>query len=82
MVTKDTVDEDIYKMQERKAKMNAAILESGSGSTDQETKQEEEAAKQSIIQSAVNRFVASPFVSNASRSAQQEDDEEEDGEDI
>ena len=27
MVTKDTVDEDIYKIQERKSKMNDAIME-------------------------------------------------------
>lgn len=27
MITEDTVDADIYRMQERKAKMNAAILE-------------------------------------------------------
>jgi len=58
MVTKETVDADIYKMQERKAKMNAAILESGGSSKEKaEQKKEEELAKQTIVQSAVNRFV-------------------------
>jgi len=58
MVTKDTVDADIYEMQQRKAKMNDAILESsGSAKEKPQKKEEEDAAKQSIIQSAVNRFV-------------------------
>ena len=32
LVTRFTVDEDIYKMQEKKAKMNAAIMDSASSS--------------------------------------------------
>lgn len=56
MVTENTVDADIYDMQQRKAKMNAAILESGSENETAKQK-EEEAAKQSIVQSAVDRFV-------------------------
>ena len=54
MVSKDTVDEDIYMMQQRKAKMNAAIMGSEAykkpSATD--TKQ--------VLETAVNRFLQSP----------------------
>lgn len=50
MVTKDTVDADIYEMQERKAKMNAAIMESN------EAKKE----RKVMLQAVVDRFLKSP----------------------
>ena len=53
LVTEDTVDSQIYEMQERKAKMNAAIMESSNGSSDQKERKE-------ILQSAVDRFLGSP----------------------
>lgn len=69
MVTKDTVDADIYEMQQKKAKMNAAILESGSVPAKEKAKQkkEEEMAKQSIVQTAVDRFVLTSPVSKESK---------------
>ena len=60
MVTEETVDADIYEMQQRKAKMNAAILESGSVEGKAKIKKEEEAAKKSIIDKAFHRFVSPP----------------------
>mmetsp|Transcript_64570 Transcript_64570/g.76451 ORF Transcript_64570/g.76451 Transcript_64570/m.76451 type:complete len:634 (-) Transcript_64570:75-1976(-) len=64
MVTEDTVDDDIYKMQERKKKMNAVILQEGQGEPDTVTKQgkgsvdkkDEEKELQSIMQSTMTRY--------------------------
>jgi len=57
MVTKDTVDEDIYAMQERKAKMNAAIMESnGAGSA--ATQFNSAAEKDNVLKTAVARYNA------------------------
>lgn len=50
MVTKDTVDADIYTMQERKSKMNAAIMESG----------KEKKARRELLQNAVKKFLGNP----------------------
>ena len=47
MVTKDTVDADIYEMQERKSKMNAAIMETSS----------EKAEKNEMLKIAMNRYL-------------------------
>jgi len=55
MVSKDTVDFDIYDMQERKKKMNAAIMESSSDWSKQEKK-----AKAEVLKSVVDRFLTSP----------------------
>lgn len=54
MVSKDTVDEDIYMMQQRKAKMNAAIMgsEAYKKPSVNDTKQ--------VLETAVNRFLQSP----------------------
>jgi hypothetical protein len=60
MVTEETVDADIYEMQQRKEKMNAAILESGSARDKAKIKREEEAAKKSIIDKAIHRFGSPP----------------------
>ena len=52
LVSKSTVDEDIYCMQERKAKMNAAIMDApGSKSTNWETE------KRLVLQTAVDRYL-------------------------
>mmetsp|Transcript_4548 Transcript_4548/g.6555 ORF Transcript_4548/g.6555 Transcript_4548/m.6555 type:complete len:808 (+) Transcript_4548:927-3350(+) len=59
MVTRETVDADIYMMQERKSKMNAAIMESGSSSTSARDKRE-------VMQSALNRVLGSPRASTKS----------------
>jgi SWI/SNF-related matrix-associated actin-dependent regulator 1 of chromatin subfamily A len=53
LVSSDTVDSDIYKMQERKAKMNAAIMDSSSNVSEKNMKKE-------LLQSAVNRYLTSP----------------------
>jgi hypothetical protein len=55
MVSRDTVDEDIYAMQQRKAKMNAAIMDSDTA-WNNHTKDD----KQVVLQTAVNRFLMSP----------------------
>lgn len=50
LVTQGTVDEDIYNMQERKAKMNAAIMES----------KDERQERKAMLKAAVTRFMESP----------------------
>ncbi len=52
MVTENTVDADIYKMQQRKAKMNEAIMES---KTVKDRKKEAEEV-QAILKMAVSRY--------------------------
>ena len=52
LVTKDTVDADIYEMQERKAKMNAAIMESNESNNKKERKV--------MLEALVNRFLTGP----------------------
>ena len=54
MVTKDTVDADIYDMQERKAKMNAAILENKGGAA--KKKQGDDEVK-NMLQKTVDRYL-------------------------
>lgn len=54
LVTKDTVDADIYKMQERKALMNAAILGSSKPNKSEDTKE-----IKNIIEMAVERLKTS-----------------------
>jgi SWI/SNF-related matrix-associated actin-dependent regulator 1 of chromatin subfamily A len=54
MVTENTVDSDIYKMQERKAEMNAAILERKESTS--ETKGREKKEMNMIFEMAVNRY--------------------------
>ena len=54
MVAKDTVDSDIYEMQERKAKMNAAIMESSSNANSMTSDRKE------MLQASMNRFMSSP----------------------
>ncbi|KAL3920576.1 MAG: hypothetical protein SGILL_003192 [Bacillariaceae sp.] len=51
LVASDTVDADIYKMQERKAKMNAAIMESNSSKNAKEKKE--------LLESALSRYISS-----------------------
>jgi len=53
LVAKDTVDQDIHSMQERKAKMSAAIMES----SDFESKNE----RDNVLKTAVDRFLSSPL---------------------
>ena len=55
MVSKDTVDDDIFAMQQRKAKMNAAIMDS-----DPEWNKRTNNDKQIVLKTAVDRFLMSP----------------------
>jgi SWI/SNF-related matrix-associated actin-dependent regulator of chromatin subfamily A containing DEAD/H box 1 len=68
LVASDTVDSDIYKMQEKKAKMNAAIM----GSAEKNMKRE-------LLQSAVDRYLTSPggkvVLPDAANKENVEDDE-------
>jgi Superfamily II DNA/RNA helicases, SNF2 family len=54
MITENTVDADIYKMQERKAEMNAAILESKRSTAAKKSKGDEE--MNAILKMAMSRF--------------------------
>jgi SWI/SNF-related matrix-associated actin-dependent regulator 1 of chromatin subfamily A len=54
LVSKETVDEDIYGMQQRKAMMNAAIMDNGS------TAKEAPKEKAALLRTAVDRFLKSP----------------------
>jgi SWI/SNF-related matrix-associated actin-dependent regulator 1 of chromatin subfamily A len=56
LVSKETVDEDIYGMQQRKAMMNAAIMDNGS------TAKEAPKEKAALLRTAVDRFLKSPKV--------------------
>jgi SWI/SNF-related matrix-associated actin-dependent regulator 1 of chromatin subfamily A len=56
MITKGTVDEDIYDMQERKKSMNTAILERTKKNGTQETEDED---VKHVIKAAVTRFLQS-----------------------
>jgi SWI/SNF-related matrix-associated actin-dependent regulator 1 of chromatin subfamily A len=73
LVANDTVDADIYKMQERKAKMNAAIMESSSSSKNSKEKKE-------ILESAVNRYMSSSPTKPAKNQTQSCNKENEDQE--
>ena len=57
MVTEGTVDEDIYKIQERKSKMNDAIMEKGG---DSKQNKSENADMSRLANGAVERFLKSP----------------------
>lgn len=73
MVAAATVDEDIYAMQERKAKMNAAIMESNNGDSGNGTSSKKfnaAAEKDAVLSSAVARFLSSPDGANPQRPAQ------------
>ena len=54
MITKDTVDSDIHKMQERKSEMNKAILDSSSNSNAKKSQESKEMSH--ILEMAVSRY--------------------------
>ncbi len=58
MVTEGTVDEEIYKIQERKSKMNDAIMEKG---VDKKQNKSENAEMCRLADAAVERFLKSPI---------------------
>jgi SWI/SNF-related matrix-associated actin-dependent regulator 1 of chromatin subfamily A len=60
MVTAGTVDEDIYKIQERKARMNNAIMEEEGRSNNQKKKINENEEMCRLANAAVERFLKSP----------------------
>lgn len=55
MVADESVDADIYNMQERKAKMNAAIMDTTTDWSKQEKKE-----KAQVMKNVVDRFLKSP----------------------
>ena len=57
MVTEGTVDEDIYKIQERKSRMNDAIMEE-EGSDSKKSNESDEMCR--LANAAVERFLKSP----------------------
>jgi len=59
MVTEGTVDEDIYKIQERKARMNEAIMEESGGKKGKKKSSESEEMCR-LASAAVERFLKSP----------------------
>ena len=63
LVAKDTVDADIYEMQERKAKMNAAIMESNDNSSSNSKKE-----RKVMLEAVVNRFLTGPKNNNKMKS--------------
>lgn len=80
MVTADTVDASIYSMQERKAKMNAAILENNDNENipkdnkNQRTKmsgkksnKQDEIAMNTIVQDAMTQYLSSTPKKNKNR---------------
>jgi hypothetical protein len=58
MVTMHTVDDDIYKMQQRKTKMNAAILEKGGSIESSEEKKRDNAEIKSMLQNQLDRYLS------------------------
>lgn len=60
MVSQNTVDEDIYQMQQRKAKMNAAIM-----GNDADWKKSLERDKEVVLKNVVDRFLQSPPAEDA-----------------
>jgi hypothetical protein len=73
MVTKDTVDSDIYNMQERKSKMNAAIMDS----TNAEKKEKKE-----LLKIALNRFLGSAKKAKPGRARDSSNKENSENEDV
>jgi len=71
MVSQDTVDEDIYALQQRKAKMNAAIME-----TDADWNKKAKKDKEELIKTTVDRFMKSP--NGVGRSTEKENEENAD----
>lgn len=77
LVTRDTVDYAVYEMQERKSKMNAAILDN-----EADWKKHAEKEKKLVVKKAVEDFIKSPNgkVTAEKENAQENDDD--DGESI
>lgn len=62
MITTGTVDADIYEMQQRKAKMNAAILQDGGEIEFSKVEEKEMVGK--LLNTALDRFLTSPAAEN------------------
>lgn len=62
LVSRNTVDEDIYRMQERKSQMNAAILESDPAGGPPSSLSDFDAAREreNVLKDAVERYLCSP----------------------
>jgi SWI/SNF-related matrix-associated actin-dependent regulator of chromatin subfamily A containing DEAD/H box 1 len=64
LVTQDTVDNDIFEMQERKAKMNAAIMENNNSNNNnnknESSKWNDKQVQQHVLRTAVDRYLKSP----------------------
>lgn len=59
MVTTETVDDDIYTMQQRKTQMNAAILEKGGSIESAAEKKKDQEAIKSMLQNQLDRYLSS-----------------------
>jgi hypothetical protein len=63
MVSQDTVDHDIFEMQQRKLKMSDALMNTGSKNIDWNNKQANK-LKSLVLQTALDRFMQSPASSS------------------
>lgn len=66
MVAKDCVDEDIYNMQQRKARMNAAIMDNPSTTSDFAKEQRQ------TLNQAVDRYLKSPSMKKRAENREKE----------
>ena len=76
MVTEGTVDMDIYKMQQDKVQMNAAILENDGGDDGRNNKSEESEEINKILDNAVNRFLSSPKLKLKQKQSKEEKEDD------
>ena len=60
LVSKDTVDQDIYEMQQRKMKMSQVIMETNGGSQSGGNNKRSAKEKSQVLQTALDRFLQSP----------------------
>lgn len=60
MVTADSVDSSIYSMQERKARMNAAILDSASNGNVKSSSKKDKEEIGNIVRNAMDHYMTSP----------------------
>ena len=67
MVAKDCVDEDIYNMQQRKARMNAAIMDNPSTTSSDLVKEQRQTLNQ-----AVDRYLKSPSIKRCVENGEKE----------
>jgi hypothetical protein len=77
LVTQDTVDNDIFEMQERKAKMNAAIMENNGSSSSSTSSEWSKQAQQDVLRTAVDRYLKSPPTASSKKMDSSSNDEKD-----